>query len=187
MTASDLPAPEFSRPIFVAKLPGAGASYKIAATEAERAALARRFGLVSLDRLEADVRLHRAAGDICLAAELSAELVQSCVATLEPVPSTVTQRFTLRYRPGLDEDEADLLALEDPEEEIVEPLMGEAIDIGEAVAQELSVVMDPYPRAPGAPTADSGAVAAAEGGGGSGAKGGRANPFEVLAALKRQS
>jgi uncharacterized metal-binding protein YceD (DUF177 family) len=171
--------PEFSRPVTVAKIPGAGAAYKITATATERAALARRFGLLSLDRLDAEVRLQRASGDVLVAADVSADLVQACVVTLEPVPAALAQSFTLRYRPGIDETEADRLALENPEEEIVEPLLGEAIDIGEAVAQELSIAMEPYPRAPGVPLSDVDVdteIGVDE----------RPGPFHALAALKRQ-
>ena len=36
----------------------------------------------------------------------------------------------------------------DAEAEDVEPLVAGAIDIGEAVAQQLSLALDPFPRAP---------------------------------------
>jgi uncharacterized metal-binding protein YceD (DUF177 family) len=175
--------PEFSRPIALVKLAGMVVTYRIAASEAERAGLARRFDLVSLDRLEAEVRLRRVAGDIRLEAELAADLVQSCVVTMEPVPAVVAEGFTLCYRPGIDEDEADRLALENPEDEVIEPLIGESIDIGEAVAQQLAVAMDPYPRASGALSADS----VFEIGATEQASIARQNPFDALAALKRQS
>jgi hypothetical protein len=170
--------PEFSRPVAIAKIAGTPSTYRITANAAERAGLARRFGLLSLDRLEAEIRLRRAAGDIRLEAELSADLVQACVVTTEPVPATVTEDFTLCYRPGIDEDEADRLALENPEDEIIEPLIGESVDIGEAIAQQLAVAMEPYPRSPDAGVAaeigdtDDAAVAPQ-------------NPFDALAAIRK--
>jgi hypothetical protein len=173
--------PEFSRPVSTAKISAATATYRPKASEAEREALARRLGIQALDRLEAEVRLSRMAGDFRLEAELSADLVQACVVTLEPVPETIAESFTLRYRPGIDEDEADRLALENPEDEIIEPLMGEWIDIGEAVAQQLSVAMDPYPRVSGAWPSDVEVDEASD------APIARRSPFDVLAALKRQS
>jgi len=171
---------EFSRPVATAKLSATPSTYRIQANEAERAALARRFGLVSLDRLEAEVELRRAGGDFHLSATLSATLVQSCVVTLEPVPATIEESFTLCYRPGIDEDEADRLALENPEDVIIEPLMGEAIDIGEAVAQQLSVAMDPYPRAASVQSAETGTAF------GEDEPSTSRNPFGALAALKKQ-
>jgi uncharacterized metal-binding protein YceD (DUF177 family) len=182
--------PEFSRPVSTAKLSKTPATYQIAATEAERAALALRFGLVSLDRLVADVELRRVGGDIRLEADLSADLVQACIVTLEPVPAQVAENFVLIYRPGIDEDEADRLALENPEDEIIEPLMAESIDIGEAVAQQLSVAMDPYPRASGAQSAGAdleiGGTPEDAASASSDTSNARRNPFDVLATLKRQ-
>ena len=178
----DIPTPEFSRPVSVAKLGSRLASYTIEANEAERAALAERFELVSLGRLVAEVALHRDRGDIRVEGKLEASLVQSCVVTLEPVPEEIDESFVVLYRPGLDEDEADRLALEDPDGDLVEPLAGDAIDIGEAVAQSLSVAMEPYPRAPGVelPEIDDGEetedAAAPEG----------SRPFDALAGLKRR-
>jgi uncharacterized metal-binding protein YceD (DUF177 family) len=181
-------APEFSHPVSIARLGFKPASYKIAANASERAALARRFDLLSLDRFEATVTLQREAGDaVRFEGEIEADLVQACVASLEPVPSHVADRFTLIYRPDIDEATADQMALDNPEDEIVEPLMGDSIDIGEAVAQQLSVAMDPYPRAPGAQSviapSETGRVESGE----ADAPMVRRNPFDALAALKRQS
>jgi uncharacterized metal-binding protein YceD (DUF177 family) len=141
--------PEFSRIVSTHRLHAQPATYKIAAKEEERAALARRFGLISLDRLEAEITLERTGGEVRLDGAFEADLVQSCIVTLDPVPAKVGERFTILYRPDIDEDEADRLALDEPDEPLVEPLVGDAIDIGETVAQQLAVAMDPYPRAAG--------------------------------------
>ncbi len=139
-------AVEFSRPVDVARLGAAEARYDIAATETERAALAKRFDLVSLDRFEARVTLHRVAGGMVrLSASLAADLVQTDIVTLEPLPSHVEDNFTLLFGP-----EADEATTLDPNAEVVEPLDDGRIDIGEAVAQQLSLAINPYPRAPAA-------------------------------------
>ncbi len=139
-------APEFSRPIDVALLGAAEAHYDIAATEAERLALSKRFDLVSLDRFDAHVTLRRVAGGmIRLSASLAADLVQADVATLEPLPGHVEDDFTLLFGAGVDDG-----STIDPNAELVEPLDDGHIDIGEAVAQQLSLAIDPYPRAPAA-------------------------------------
>jgi hypothetical protein len=60
--------------------------------------------------------------------------------------------------------------------EPIEPLEGEVIDIGEAVAQQLSLALDPFPRSAGAlPSSDdlSGTGIVAE------------SPFAVLAKLRK--
>ena len=186
MTETNSQTPEFSRPVSAAKLSKTPATYQLVATEAERAALVQRFGLVSLDRLEAEVTLRRIGGDVRLEADLTADLVQACIVTLEPVPVQIAENFALVFRPGIDEDEADRLALENPEDEIIEPLMADSIDIGEAVAQQLSVAMDPYPRASGAQSAGADLEFGGAPEGVSEASKARRNPFDVLATLKRQ-
>jgi uncharacterized metal-binding protein YceD (DUF177 family) len=83
-----------------------------------------------------------------LAATLSADLVQACVVTLEPVRARIDERFTLLYRAGA--DAGDTAIVLSGATELVEPLPDTVLDIGEAVAQQLSLTLDPYPRAPGA-------------------------------------
>lgn len=146
---------ELSRPVVVDRLPPGESLHEISATAEERAALARRFSLLALDRLEARVRLTRLAGGLArLDAELAADVVQECVVTLAPVKSRVEDHFTLLY--GAAQDEAAEISLSG-EAELVEPLEGGLIDIGEAVAQQLSLAIDPFPRAPGAAEPGQGA------------------------------
>jgi len=90
--------------------------------------------------------------------------VQSCVVTLDPVGGAVSEEFTLLYGPPETEAEAG----ETVEDEIAfEPLVGNAIDVGEAVAQQFSLALPPFPRSPDAsldaetPTADEGGPLAA--------------------------
>lgn len=138
---------EFSRPVDTSRLPHDESVHDIAATPAERAALATRFGLLALDRLEARVRLRRLPGGMFrLAADLSGDVTQTCVVTLEPVASRISEHFTLLF--GAVEDTAEIVL--DSEAETVEPLEDGVIDLGETVAQQLSLALDPYPRAPGA-------------------------------------
>ena len=139
--------PEFTRIIDVPHRVGQAATHKIAANADQRAALAARFGIIALDRLEAEIRIERLPGGIVrLAATLDADVVQSCVVTLEPVANRVEEDFTLLFGKG---EQAREIVL-DGEEETVEPLEGDRIDIGEAVAQQLSLALDPFPRAAGA-------------------------------------
>jgi uncharacterized metal-binding protein YceD (DUF177 family) len=138
-----VPAAEFSRLVPLARLAAGGHRQKIAAEPAERAALAVRFGLLALDRLAADVVLRRQArGIVLLEGAFEADFVQSCVVTLDPVRGTISGRFALCYGPPGAEAEVTAAA----EEPVFEPLAGDQIDIGEAVAQELSLQLPPFPR-----------------------------------------
>jgi len=139
--------PEFSRRIDGLRLSPSGEQYEISAKPEERAALAKRFELLALDRLEAMVKLTPMAGGYYrLAADFEAQLTQACSITSEPVPVRVAESFTLIYGPVEESSEIVL----DGDAEPVEPLDDGVIDIGEAVAQQLSLALDPFPRAPGA-------------------------------------
>jgi len=139
-----VPAAEFSRLVPLVRLASGSYRRRIAARPAERVALATRFGLLALDRLAADIVLRRESGGIVLLeAAFEAAFVQSCVVTLEPVRGTISERFALRYGPpGV--AEADMTP--SANEAVFEPLAGDAIDIGEAVAQELCLQLPPFPR-----------------------------------------
>ena len=140
------PRPEFSRIVSLAQIGADPFRQEIAATEAERDALARRFDLFALDRLAAEVELTRqSSGGILLRASFEAAFVQSCVITLDPVEGAMAADFTLRYGPS--DAEADQGADDDA---AFEPLTGDFIDIGEAVAQEFSLALPSFPRSPGA-------------------------------------
>jgi uncharacterized metal-binding protein YceD (DUF177 family) len=149
--------PEFSRLLPLARLGAEPFRQDIAATEAERAALARRFGIPALDRLSAVVELVRHGKDMFrLHAAFTAEFVQSCVVTLDPVGGAVAEEFTLLYGPL----EAEAAAGGTAEDDVAfEPILGNAIDIGEAVAQQFSLALPPFPRSPGASLAAEAAAA----------------------------
>ncbi len=176
-------APEFSVTVALDDLPDEGARYALCADEAARAGLAARFGLVSLDRLEAEVSLSWVRRDevLSLSGRLSADVVQNCVVTLEPVRSTVEEEIDLCFARDIDS------AAEVVDPDSAEPLDSDILDIGEVVAEELSLALDPYPRAPGVdPKAlrlGPGATYLTEEEAGSGEQPGN-RPFEVLAGLR---
>ena len=141
--------PEFSRLLGLDTLGGAPRAIAIEAGDAERAALARRFGYVALDRLSAEVELTRRGEAVSARGILSAALVQSCVATGEPVPETVEEAFEVEFRPHPAAPAEEEIELGEGELDVVF-YEGAAVDVGEAVAETLSLAVEPYPRAPGA-------------------------------------
>ena len=142
--------PEFARPVRVDTIGTSARGIQVQAGAEERAALARRFNLSALARLEAQVEIQRAGDGLVATGRLSATLVQSCVATAAPIPASITEEFTISFRPEPDaaggEEEVEL-----GEAELdVMFYDGAMIDLGEAVAQTLALHLDPYPRAPDA-------------------------------------
>lgn len=176
-------APEFSRPVRLDQLGRHADSVTISATEAERAALAKRFGLLALDRLEADYRLAaesegggEGAGQAVIArGRVRAALAQPCVATAVAVPETIDAPFVLRFvREDAAVPEGEELEL-DAEDCDTIGFTGEAIDMGEAVAETMALAMTPYPRAPDADAILRAAGVISEE---------QAGPFAALLALK---
>ena len=145
--------PEFSRIVELDRISHSGMVREIAADEAERRALARRFAILAIESLVARVALHRTRrGDVAVSARISARVLQECVVTLEPVCGEIEEEVALSLRP-VDEDAFRQKTVVIPADEDFEPFFGDRIDIGELVAVELALSLDPFPRAPDADAA----------------------------------
>jgi len=180
MTAPD-PA-SLVEPVALARIGTQTQKIVIEADADARAALAERFGLLELPafRAEATLRRRRDTGWIELKGSLRAEVVQECVATLEPVAGPVAAEIDELFDDSRAAEgvEVDI----DPVAEDPEPLDGETLDVGEVIAQVLSLAIDPYPRAPGAESAGPDANAGSPGAEDAEDTGG--SPFAALALLK---
>ncbi len=146
------PTPEFSRCVPVADIESAERIVEISADAVERAALADRFDLCAVESLDARLRLRCGPlpGSVIVQGDVSADVVQTCVVTLEPVATHLDNSVALVFAPAVESDEAATVDIVVDANDPPEPLVGDAIDIGEVVAEHLALVLDPYPRAPGA-------------------------------------
>jgi uncharacterized metal-binding protein YceD (DUF177 family) len=102
-------------------------------------------------------------------------VVQECVVSLEPVAQQVAAPIDLRVLPEGTEPRDD-----DPESPDEIESEGGYVDLGEAVAEQLALALDPFPRAEGAavpPEAGTESEPAPEPA--------RPNPFAALTRLKR--
>jgi uncharacterized metal-binding protein YceD (DUF177 family) len=143
--------PEFSRLVALDGVSAGGALLALKATPEECRALTARFGLVRLDRLEGAVRVERVGeGEMVhVAGRLHAAVVQRCVVTLEPVDQEVDAEFDRLFSPDVPEEAPGEVEI-DAESELPEPLPSTGLDLGEILAEELSLALDPYPRSPDA-------------------------------------
>jgi uncharacterized metal-binding protein YceD (DUF177 family) len=144
---------EFSRSVRIDTLGPTARHLSIGADERERAALAKRFGLVEIAALSADAELTRHGDAVRASGTLRAEVVQSCVATGDPVPERIEEAFAVEFRPhpagGAPDEE---LELSEGELDVVF-YDGAAVDLGEAVAETVSLALNPYPRSANAEAA----------------------------------
>jgi len=173
--------PEFSRPLDVRDLEdGDGGRCHLEADAQERAALSRRFELVSMARLDADIDYARHGGIVEVYGRFRAEITQTCVVTLEELVSPIDESFTVKFDPELEVDELDVMELSPEDlldEEDVRPLSGDEIDLGEMVAECLGLAIEPYPRKEGSAIDPRYAVSPQT-------TAPEANPFAVLKKLK---
>jgi len=141
------------RPIAADEVGPQGLTVAFEADAEERAALAIRLDLMSLDGLTARLRFEPASEAeraVRVTGTIRAEFAQSCVVTLEPVPRTVSESISVLYAaPSTEEPahEIEVLAVGDE----AEPLPEEGIDASALVAEHLALLLDPYPRHPDAP------------------------------------
>ncbi len=100
---------------------------------------------------------------------------QACVVTLEPVPGDVDETITLHYTPRAVLEETHRVVDIADDDDPPEPLDGDRLDLGAAVAEHLALSLDPFPRKADAVLPESATDGQHEATG----------PFAVLARLKR--
>lgn len=118
----------------------------IEADSAECGRLAALYGIESLSgfRFSYSVRplpSHR----FRLTGDLSADVTQACVITLEPVTEHIREAVTAEFWPEhqLEETSGEE---ESVESEVPEPIVGGRIDVGALAAEILASAINPYPR-----------------------------------------
>lgn len=149
--------PEFSRITQLSDIPDDGITLNVEATAEERQGLAGRFDAVAVEMLTAEVTLSPKHDRTHwqLDGRVLAKAVQICVVTLDPVPVNIEFSFKRLYATTPDEKATAEVqhecneVLTPDQEDAPEPLPGGAIDMGEAVAEEFGLALDPFPRAAG--------------------------------------
>lgn len=146
----------FSHSYNLARLGNAGDTVRFSADAAQLAAIAKWAGILSLETFETEVEIKKLAPNrFGLAFHLTADVTQSCVVTLEPVPSHMDKRFTRelvfvgasRHRDA--PDSAPDLVLDSDQEEGPEEIDSLHLDLATPVLEEFALSLDPYPRRPG--------------------------------------
>jgi hypothetical protein len=85
-------------------------------------------------------------------AELSADIVQSCVVTSEPVRSHIARSFSriLHLIASRAADREETIDLAPGDDDAPEEIESPRYDLATPLLEELALAIDPYPRAPGA-------------------------------------
>lgn len=159
---------EFSHPVHAESIGSATPfTAKLTADANTRQKLAERFGILSIESLEANITITREANGFTLYVKgnFDANITQSCVTTLEPVPAHLAEAFEAWYldetnvtsfararksrqAPAADaDDEIEENPMPD-ERDDPEALIDGVMDIGELVAQYISLALPAFPHSP---------------------------------------
>jgi uncharacterized metal-binding protein YceD (DUF177 family) len=180
---------EIERMVDLDRMSSGSAALDITASDNERAALAKRFGFIGLPAFSARVTIdRRLGGQVIVEGRLRGTIVQACILTLDPVTQQLDDTFRVVFKQDLAEerDPESGEALLSAQTDAPEPLSGNMLDVGEIVAEQLSLAADPYPRRPGAKLEDvlPKPRKGGKGGGDAGKAEQRRHPFAGLAALR---
>src|SRR5215467_12151130 len=145
------PTTELTWDYAVRDVPEEGLSGARDAGPDELAAIARALDLIACTRLHAQYAIAPlAAGRYRLSGWLQAAVTQACVVTLDPVDSTVEDKFEATFWPREDMPvpESGEVAIDDAPEP--EPIIAGQIAVGRVVFESLAAALEPYPRKPDA-------------------------------------
>ena len=169
--------PEFSHKLAVDEV-GGGVLVRLEASPDEREALAKRYGILSLDCLSAELRIKpwRNCG-LHVTGILEAKAQQACVVSLEPVETDIHEPVSIFLLPPGESDISQTGEVEiDPDSDNeLGHLENETADLGELVAEQLAIALPAYPRKEGV-SADYIEPAGA----GDHANSGQDSPFAIL-------
>ncbi|CAM9318178.1 unnamed protein product, partial [Choristocarpus tenellus] len=143
----ELVSPEFSRPEDISDLSRKSRHIVVEANDEERAALANRFNVEGIKRLRGSVKILRSNiySRILIKGQIEAEVDQLCRATLRPLTSIIESDFETDMQVvSFDDLSSTLWAMEEGGEADDEIQEGDPLDVGEVVAQELALKIDPY-------------------------------------------
>jgi uncharacterized metal-binding protein YceD (DUF177 family) len=154
MALSEIP---YSAPFDLGLVPQLGRDMVLTPTPAERAAISSWLGTEALESLTATIRISRKGENrYSYTANFEADVVQACVVTLEPVRAHLSGEYerlfqvlprSSRRRPEAAAPPSVEISVAD--EDGPEMLDNPIIDLAAPLLEELSLALDPYPRAPG--------------------------------------
>jgi len=159
-------------------LSDAGKQLIIAPNAHDREQLAAWAGVNAIDAFEAHIELGKLSPTrFSYRAQVNADLVQTCVVTLEPVRSRLKFAFSrdLQLVRGMFDHSGERVTTEMGDDAAPEQITDSKYDIAVPVLEEFALAIDPYPRAPGVmfePILE--------------AEGQESNPFAVLKELKNK-
>ncbi len=126
---------------------GAGVTRCLVPDEAVRARIVKALDLASLSAFESEITVAPAHVGWTLSGWVRAQAEQVCGITLEPLPVTVDQRFSVKLVEEADAAPEIEVTLDDDSPDVIEE---GRIDLGQYAVEQFALALDPFPRKPGA-------------------------------------
>ena len=144
---------EFSRIINLELITKAGTNIEYVANDQECENLAKRFSIPKVVAVNADCQFRKLSqkdvGDYRLSVHMKAELIQRCVVTLDDINESIDEKFFIIFQnqtKGKNDADVPVAIDFDAREEDIEVINDKEIDVGEYIAEYLSLSMNLYPR-----------------------------------------
>jgi uncharacterized metal-binding protein YceD (DUF177 family) len=146
-----------SHRVSVVRLPQAGMPVTLKADDKELKRLAKAFDLIDVTGFTAEMLVKKWRKDgVKVTGTVKADIVQSCVVTLEPINATVTNEIEAVFvpensklsRPQISGEGEIIIDYDGPD--LPETFSGDTIDVGALAEEMFGLAIDPYPRKEGA-------------------------------------
>lgn len=144
---------EFSRIVNLDLVEKKPIEKNIEASKEECLLLAERFSIIEVISLKANCFLNRRkqkeTGDYLLRVKMDAEIIQSCVVTLNNVYESINEEFSIIFQkksPRSDNNNESQEVVFNIDDDDIEYIENNDVDLGGYVAEYLSLNMNTYPR-----------------------------------------
>lgn len=110
--------------------------------------VAQRLEAEAVRSVEAAFEISRSGPVILVEGHVKAELVRTCVSSLEPMDESIDDDFSFELEQV--DELPDLAGEVEIDIEAPDPITGDTIDLAEQAIQQVSLAMEPFPRKEGA-------------------------------------
>jgi uncharacterized metal-binding protein YceD (DUF177 family) len=128
-------------------------SRTLVADSAARERIAKLLGLNALSALRADIQVKPWLDGVAISGPWTATVQQTCGVTLEPFETELEGELQIRAvpagSPALTVSEDHEVELDPEADDPPDVILGDQVDLGAYVVEDLSLAIDPFPRKPG--------------------------------------
>lgn len=142
-----------SRPVSLLTLPKKGKRLTVTLSDSEKSEICTLCALKGITAFEAKVFLENKAGrKLRLTGCVTADIFQTCIISLEPVPARVEEEIDLtliseveatKLDEKMDDDGSLVISVES---EDIDTYKDNLVDVGAIVMEHFALALDPYPR-----------------------------------------